>query len=144
MKISLASADDLGAIRDLLHDESLPYTGVTLSSVSNFLIAKNDMNQLVAAIEVDPYDDEGMMRYLAVADDHHTSGVHELIIAAAESHAISLGLEKLYILAHAKEKFFHHRGYIEIEKSDLPDPIAQTPEFRALHHDAVCMSITLN
>ena len=145
MKIAPASSDDLGAIRDLLHAAKLPYTGVTLSSVSNFLVAKNDQGQIVAAIEVDPYNDDGMLRYLAVDQDHHTSGVHELIIAAAESHAINLGLERLYILAHTSDRFFHQRGYASIDKADIPLPIAETPEFRAFHTDTTeCLSLALN
>ncbi|GMQ88993.1 MAG: hypothetical protein BMS9Abin09_0437 [Gammaproteobacteria bacterium] len=65
-------------------------------------------------------DQQGQIRYMAVAHGHERQGNGSLLLASLEQAAQDMGLEK--VILHARENalpFYRHHGYTQIKRSFL-------------------------
>jgi N-acetylglutamate synthase-like GNAT family acetyltransferase len=66
------------------------------------------------------------------------------LVQALELAMRAEGLETIVLLTQTAETFFAKRGYVPTLREQVPEPIRQTAEFRALcPATAVCMSKAL-
>jgi amino-acid N-acetyltransferase len=74
-----------------------------------------------AAIHI-MWEDLAEVRSLAVRDGHKSKGVGTKLVEACISEAIVLGIKRVFALTYQPE-FFEKLGFVQVEKSDLPQKI---------------------
>ena len=142
MHIVPASVSDWSTIAALLQQASLPVDDLDSSHLDNFLVARSaEINSEIAgAIGLECFGDTGLLRSLVVADAHRGAGVARKLIAALEARAIGIGIESLYLLTIDADEYFLARGYLPVERPNVPASIRATREFSELcPGDAVVM-----
>jgi N-acetylglutamate synthase-like GNAT family acetyltransferase len=109
----------------------------------NFWLAREGQ-KLAGAIGIERYGHDGLLRSLAVDPGHQGQGLGSALVRALELAMQTEGVKTLVLLTQTAESFFAKRGYVLTPREQIPEPIRQTAEFRALcPATAVCMSRAL-
>ena len=87
---------------------------------------------VVGTVAVETYGADGLLRSLAVAPGARGRGVGARLVEAAEAHARSAGLASLSLLTTTAAPFFSSRGYREVGRSDVPEAVRASSEFRGV------------
>jgi N-acetylglutamate synthase-like GNAT family acetyltransferase len=134
---------DLSAIAALLESAGLPTAD--LSSAGDFQTWVFDAHGAVlAAIGLERFGDQALLRSLVVAPDHRKRGLGQKLIARLEREARAEGITRLILLTETAEAFFQARGYVITDRRQVSDAVKLSAEFRSLCPvSAVCMSKTL-
>ena len=143
VKIEPAPATALEGVKTLLVEAGLPAEDLTAQHLRHFLVA-TDSGELVGGIGLEPAGATALLRSLVVTPGRRERGLGAQLAAAAESKAARDGIRQLYLLTTTAQGFFSKRGYEVIDRSDAPEGLQQTFEFReACPQTAVCMTRTL-
>lgn len=125
-------------IRALLVDSGLPVADLDASAI-DFIVAA-DGDDILGVVGVEPFDDAGLLRSLAVRGAMRGTGAGVALVRAAESHARSLGLTRLVLLTQTAAPFFSRHGYDAIERRAAPSSVQSSAEFRSIcPASATCM-----
>jgi amino-acid N-acetyltransferase len=82
-----------------------------------------------------------LLRSLAVGPRFQRRGLGHMLVARLEREAEANGVEQLVLLTETAERFFRAIGYEVIDRSQVPEKIKQSAEFRMLcPASAVCMT----
>lgn len=123
-----ATPSDLPAVELLLTQSGLPLDGVR-EALNGFLVAES-AGALVGVAGLEVCCEHALLRSVAVAAPWRSRGLgRELvtrIIAAAESR----GIRGLYLLTNTAERYFPSFGFEQIARSDVPEDVQATSEFR--------------
>ena len=141
MKFSFASTEDEKQIKQILEDSDLHHDDISSSQLPHFIIVKDD-NALALAgvVGLEPKDDVGLLRSLAVAQVYRRQGLATQLVNKIEEYARSQQVDTLYLLTLTAEDFFVGQGYQKADRKSAPDAIQETTEFRGLCPEtAVCM-----
>jgi amino-acid N-acetyltransferase len=134
---------DLSAIAALLETAGLPTAD--LSSAGNFKTwVLEARGALLAAIGLECFGDQALLRSLVVAPEHRKRGLGRELVARLERDARAEGTTRLILLTETAETFFQARGYVITDRGQVSDAVKLSAEFRSLCPvSAVCMSKTL-
>ena len=139
MPIVTATPNDLGSIQALLAECSLPEQDLTSTNLGAFLLLRRG-EDLVGSVGLEIYDQDALLRSLAVRTTQRGQGLGKKLLSACESEATARGVRTLYLLTTTVEKFFAARGYQRIERSTAPETIQNTRQFHSIcPSSAVCM-----
>lgn len=134
-----ASDDAFDRIESLLTANDLPSRDVR-TGPGFFFVAYAD-TAIVAAGGVETYGSHGLVRSLVVAEPYRGSGYGTAVYAALEDHALSNGVDELYLLTTTASGFFADRGYRTLDREQAPTAIRETPQFTDLcPASATCMA----
>ena len=98
----------------------------------------------VAAIGLEAFGDEALLRSLVVAPAQRKRGLGQELLARSERDARAAGITRLILLTETAEEFFCSRGYVVTDRREESDPVKQSAEFRSLCPvSAVCMAKAL-
>jgi amino-acid N-acetyltransferase len=137
--IERAGEGDRSSIERLLSDSGLPTEDLDGAWHESFLVAREGMT-IVGAVGLEAHDETGMLRSLATAASRRGRGVASALLERVERRAARLGVTTIYALTVTAESFLAKRGYEPIVRTEAPDAIRGTAEFRALCPDsAVCL-----
>lgn len=142
--IRRGGADDLWAIATLLERARLPTAD--LSSAADFQTwVIETCGELIAAIGLERFGDEALLRSLVVAPERRKQGLGQELVARLERDARAAGITRLVLLTETAEAFFRTRGYVVLDRRQVSDRAQQSAEFRSLCPvSAVCMSKELH
>ena len=141
MNIRGAASKDWQAIHDLLIAAGLPTEDLGPDRLSEFLVASDADDDLVAAIGLEQFGEIGLLRSLVVSETARAGGAGRRLVAALEEHARSLGESELWLLTIDADGYFAKLGYMVRERTDAPAEIRETREFSGLcPGDAALMS----
>lgn len=144
MTIQPAQSSELPAIQDLLRSVELPHEDLTPARLNHFLVAREE-DRLSGVVGLEPTPDGALLRSLAVAPDARQEGLGSRLVKAVEERVRDAGLRRLYLLTTTAADYFRARGYTEIERDTLPEPIQETDEAAQLcPASAICMQKTLS
>lgn len=133
-----AKRTDLPAIARLLSANGLQAAGCD-QFIENFLLVELD-DELVACGGFECHGAVGLLRSVAVDENHQGQGFAMSLLPKLESRACSLGLERLFLLTETAQRFFEKQGYRECEREMAPDAIQKTQQFSQLcPAEAQCM-----
>jgi amino-acid N-acetyltransferase len=125
-----ASSADLPSITRLLEASDLPTVGVG-DSLSGFIVAEAD-GDVVGVVGLEACCNRyALLRSTAVADAWRGRRVGRQLVERAISEAHARGLEALYLLTTTAEHYFPSFGFSKVERSDVPDEVKATEEFRS-------------
>ena len=144
IKIEIFTKADGKKIPKLLSQAGLPTEDLTQDKLKNFLVAKQEKGSLIGSIGVEPYGDVGLLRSLVVHPSHRGQGAGKRLTDELESFAKRKGIKTLYLLTTTAADFFTHLGYGVIQRTHVPQLIAETEEFKNIcPMSAVCLSKNL-
>ena len=131
VRIRAASDNDLPAVQTLLEAAALPTDGVTDFFPANYAVGEAD-NEIVAAIGVERYGDNGLLRSAVVADSQRGTGLgsrltHERIEWCSRQH-----MRNVYLLTTTAAPFFEKLGFKRVDRADVPAEVQQAPEFASI------------
>jgi amino-acid N-acetyltransferase len=139
LRIETATSIDGYLIKDLLRACQLPYEDIQDAHLVDFSLARKG-GGMIGVIGLEPYDSVGLLRSLAVAEDHRYQGLGAALVANIEAKALSHGIKALYLLTTTAEGYFTKLGYQVIDRISAPESVQGTTEFRQLcPESAVCM-----
>jgi len=138
-----AAPGDTPAIKTLLRSSHLHCEDLTQEHLHDFLVAR-DAEEIIGVVGLEAYEENGLLRSLAVKTSHRGHGMGRELVRHLEHHAGNRGVDRLYLLTTTADHFFAHLGYIRIDRETVPPPIQQTTEFTDIcPSDAVCMTKAL-
>jgi len=139
MTASGAAAEaDLAAIRLLLEQAGLP-TSDLAASKPNFIVLR-EHGHLVAAGALQQFGSSALVRSVVVTGDQRGRGLGRIIVQELEKIASAARIGRLLLLTQTAREFFAQQGYREIERSEAPQDVQGSAEFRLLcPTSATCM-----
>jgi len=144
MQLRVAAASDFAAIAALLSAAGLPALAAADFRAADFRIAHSGP-ELIGAIGVERYGDDGLLRSLVVAPSARGAGVGVRLVDAIEQHARAAALRSLVLLTTSAEPFFARRGYTTVARDAVPLAVRESTEFSTLcPASAVCMRKSLS
>jgi N-acetylglutamate synthase-like GNAT family acetyltransferase len=134
---------DLSAIATFLETAGLPTADLLNAEGFQTWVLKAH-GELLAAIGLERFGDQALLRSLLVAPEHRKRGLGQELVARLERDARAQGITRLILLTETAEAFFQARGYVVTDRRQVSDAVKQSAEFRSLCPvSAVCMSKTL-
>lgn len=139
MKIFPAKTTDEQAIKQLLADCDLPLGDLTSDHLRHFFVSR-DGERLIGAAGLELCHEAALLRSVAVAGEFRSQGLGRQLVARAEEHARSHGVNSLWLLTTGVEHFFTRLGYEVTDRALAPKAIQITTEFTSLcPSSSVCM-----
>ena len=139
MEITPAREADLQVIQQILNENALPFSDLTTAHLSTFLVFRTD-NDIIASIGTEIYKPYALLRSLAVRPAYRNKGYAAKLAEAVENVLLTKGVTFVYLLTTGADKYFARRGYLPIDRKEVPPEISATNEFRQLcPQTAVCM-----
>ncbi len=135
---SFADLEDLKGIEQLLIECELPSQDV-VNHLSHFVVAKQD-KKLIGVIGLEVMNTMGLVRSLAVSPSFRGKAIAKDLYSRILAYAHLKGINELYLLTLTAEGFFSKFGFKKVARSNVPNAIQSTEEFRSLcPATAVCM-----
>ena len=122
---------DIAEVMALLERNGLPTADLSPASGVRFFGIR-DAGPLVAVIGLEAHAPAGLLRSLAVVPESRQRGIGRALVACVEAHALTLGVDTLYLLTTTAETWFHRRGYEAAARDDAPPAIRASAQFAAL------------
>ena len=143
MRIDAAGPDDLAIVRSLVASAGLPLDGLGSHEPTTVLVAR-DGGHVVGTASLERHGSDGLVRSVAVVEEHRGSGVGSALTDAVMSEANAQGLRALYLLTETAPDFFAARGFQRIARDDAPAGVAASIEWsEACGESAIPMTLRL-
>ncbi len=138
--------NDFKAYKDdiilLLANAGLPTSDIDWKNIHFETEYLNDVLIACGAIEI--YGEYGLLRSLAVREEHRGKGVGEKVTRNVLEIAQKREIKKIYLLTTDAEEFFKKLGFVSILKTEAPTAIHKLPQFQDICPDsAVCMVLSI-
>jgi amino-acid N-acetyltransferase len=129
VSIEQAKPEDGPSILQLLSAAQLPVDGL-IDHLDSAVIARADRGVVgCAALEI--YADGALLRSVVVDDGVLGQGIGTRLTTAALDLADVLGKPAVYLLTTTSEAFFPRFGFVQIPRSEVPDSVQTSVEFRS-------------
>ena len=125
-----ATPDDRAQVHDLLTRASLPLGGIP-DSLDGFVVAEDD-GAIIGVGGIEDCGTEGLLRSLAVAEAVRGHGIGKRIVGQLIDDAVKEGRQSLYLLTTTADRYFPSFGFVQVDRSAVPDSIRRTAEFSTL------------
>ena len=133
-----AQSSNWDHIARLLVESDLPYEDLSPDKQSFIMYMHN--GEIAGVIALEEYGSSGLLRSLIVQEKYRKRSIGQSLIKEMERIAQERGIQNLYLLTTTVSNFAKKFGYYEIDRGQVPEEIAQTPEFVSLCPlSATCM-----
>lgn len=140
---SIERLTDVKAVASLLTACGLPASDIESERTIEFFGVREGA-ALLAVVGLELYGRAGLLRSLAVSPSRRGQGWARELVAYAERHAASRGVERLYLLTTSVAGFFEKLRYARISRADVPAAIQATSEYSHLcPASSMCLSKSL-
>jgi amino-acid N-acetyltransferase len=140
--IERARPADIGEIEELLKASDLPVEGAR-EHIDHFFVSR-DGGFLAGVIGLEQYDEEGLLRSLAVRESHRSKGIGNTLYLRLIDEARSLRIRRLILLTTTAEAYFSARGFRKVDRSRIGGALKHSAEFTgACPESALCMELVL-
>jgi amino-acid N-acetyltransferase len=129
--ISLEGAQpgDWHEVSALVSSSGLPLEGLS-ESLETALVARLERT-VVGVVALEIYGRDALLRSLVVAPGLRGEGLGERLARAALDLARRRGVTGIYLLTETAAAFFRRRGFVNVERSDVPQTVRESVEFRS-------------
>ncbi len=142
--IRRARESDIGAALRLLEEARLPTADIAQIDDLRLWLLEVDGRQ-VGVIGLECFGAHALLRSLVIAPEVRARGLGRHLVARLEQDARSQGISRLTLLTETAEGFFRRLGYESVDRSEAPEEVRRSAEFRSLCPvSAVCMAKSLN
>lgn len=127
--------DQVPAIAALLSESGLPTDDLSEQDIALFRIEGTN-DRLVAVGGLQPFDDVALIRSVATAASMRGRGLAGTIVDELEGLAQERSFCSLYLLTESAARFFGSRGYLPVDRSNVPSAIQKSRQFASLCPDS--------
>jgi amino-acid N-acetyltransferase len=127
MEIATAIEEKRREIIYLLKKENLPFEDLP-SDLSGFYTAIHD-DQLIGVIGMEPYGNNGLLRSMVVDSSFRNRHIAEQLVNTLEENAKTREMKTIYLLTETAEQYFSRKGYVRINRQDVPVELFRSSEF---------------
>ena len=131
INIRAANANDLPAVQSLLKSAALPLDGVADFFPANYAVGQVG-EQVVAAIGVERYGEDGLLRSAVVADSQRGTGLGSRLANERLEWCGRHQIRNLYLLTTTAAPFFEKLGFERGERTEVPSEVQRAPEFTSI------------
>ncbi|MBI4417410.1 MAG: GNAT family N-acetyltransferase [Ignavibacteriales bacterium] len=133
-----ATAADREAVKFLLDENDLPAADID-EHLQCFLVAI-DNGIIVGVVGAEISGTEALLRSLAVRVPDRGKGLGGILSNAILSSMKQMGVKQVALLTTTAEKFFANHGFITVPKTQIPEFVKASKEYRLYcPSTAVCM-----
>ena len=136
-----ATANDLPAVLELLEANKLPTAGVQ-DHLEHFLLEFAG-DELTACAGLEIHDCAGLLRSVAVSENHRSTGLGKRLVQAVLEHAKAHHLSSISLLTETAQDYFSRLGFQISTRDALPESLHASAEFRGACPDSA-IAMTLN
>jgi amino-acid N-acetyltransferase len=111
----------------LLQTEKLPVEDLP-ASLDNFFVALTG-DTVTGAIGLEQYGNNALLRSMVVSREHRNKSIAFNLVRQLESYGSSLGISSIYLLTETAPTYFEKKGYIKINREDVPEELRASSEF---------------
>ncbi|MBC6492775.1 arsenic resistance N-acetyltransferase ArsN2 [Flavihumibacter stibioxidans] len=129
-KIRPALPEDFLPVCALLESEKLP-TADLRKDMAEFFLAVID-GKPVGSIGLDKYGSDALLRSMVVEGSQRSKGIASALVSQLESHSRFLNVSTLYLVTNTAENYFSRKGFVPINRNQLPSTVAASAEFNGL------------
>lgn len=136
LKIERVMVSDHAAIFVLLQKVGLPPDGIE-DHLKDFLIIRHPEAAagpefLIGSIGIEVYGDSALLRSLAIHPDYQGRGLGTKLINGVIEVAKNRGITRLFLLTDTAEEYFKKKGFINVNRDQVPIDMKQSVEFTNL------------
>jgi amino-acid N-acetyltransferase len=124
------AVDALPYVETLLARNGLPAGDVRAVPEAFYVAFDGDDRVGVGGIEA--YGTDGLLRSVVVARSVRGEGFGHALCDALEATARADGLDTLYLLTTTAAGFFADRGFVAVDRADVPPAVRETTQFADL------------
>lgn len=128
--LTAAKEEDIPLIVELLKENGLPFSDITLKRDSLFLARSNGAVVGIGGVEI--LGEYALLRSLAVVREERNRGYGRAVARTLIHHARKAGVKDLYLLTTTAAPFFEGLGFERIPRDRAPEAITLTSEFSGL------------
>lgn len=129
MNIVPASQNNFSAAIELLGKNNLPTEDIN-AGTQLFVVEQNDRVLATVAVEYDYH--VALLRSVSVSEEKRNSGIGKQLVDFIEDYVKKQGVEAVFLLTTTAANFFLKRGYSIIDRSNVPEFIKNTKEYRVI------------
>lgn len=129
MNIVPASQNSFTAAIDLLKKNNLPTEDID-AGTQLFVVEEGD--KVIATVAVEYDYDNALLRSLSVSEEKRKTGIGADLVNFIEDYVQKQGVQNLFLLTTTAADFFTKRGYYIIDRSNVPEFIKNTKEYRVI------------
>lgn len=134
----ITDQDLLVQVKCLLEKTNLLFVDIGEENVKVFGIIEEDT--VIACGAIEPFDDFGLIRSVAVDPCYQNQGVGDQMVALVEGEAKAMGIHYLFLLTTTASAYFLKKGYDEISRTGVPAMVREAQQFKSLcPASAICM-----
>lgn len=126
--IRQATEPDWPAIEGLLMRSALPLAGAR-DHLAAFLLALED-DILVGTAAIEWYGSSGLLRSVAVAENHRGQGIAEALLGRLVLEARGREVRALHLLTTTASDYFARRGFTAGPRTEAPPELQASAEFQ--------------
>lgn len=135
------TAAELAAVEALIRASLLPAEVVRDGFPDAYVVARRGA-EVVGVAALEPYDQSGFLRSVAVAPGERGRGTGIALIADRLTTARASGVARVYLLTTTAGPLFRRFGFMDVDRANVPAALAASPEFAALcPSSASCMRV---
>jgi amino-acid N-acetyltransferase len=139
LQIRLATMVDEVSIAGLLNEAGLPSADIS-KHLDDFLVAVQK-NIIVGTIGLEIYGYLALLRSLVVAPSFKNRGIGRMLYERMVAYARLNGVREVFLLTTTADRLFRKMGFQEVVRSELPEVIRETHEFKHLcPASALCLA----
>jgi amino-acid N-acetyltransferase len=128
----------LSDLFNLLRINNLPYEDIKLEN-NHFVNFYRDGN-LIGSGGLEFYPPSALLRSLAVVENQRGKSIGKKIVQDLLERAKQRSITKVYLLTETAHDFFVQRGFVDIQRDQVPEEIKLSSEFRSVCPvSAACM-----
>jgi UDP-N-acetylmuramate: L-alanyl-gamma-D-glutamyl-meso-diaminopimelate ligase len=126
-----ARRGDMPAVRELLAKVGLRLGDVADEEARWFFVLENE-DGVVGCVALEVFNDDAILRNLAVTEDHRGGGYGWMLADMAVNHARYRGVRRIYLLTESASDFFAAKfGFRVVDRSTVSHEVAASSVFRA-------------
>lgn len=129
-KLELTLSKDPSAISAFLKANNLPVLDLAEENVRIYNMHIHE--EIVATIGLEKYGNNALLRSLAVKEEFRNQHLADKMITGFFELCRSEGITDVYLLTTTAEGYFKRKGFIPIERKQVPGSIRKTREFSSI------------
>jgi amino-acid N-acetyltransferase len=114
-------------VKVLLAAEKLPVADLT-DTLNNFIVAVQQ-GLVIGVAGLEAYGKLGLLRSMAVVAKHRNLGIAGKLLDRIEATCKRKGIKSIYLLTETAPGYFEKKGFIQIDRAEVPVEIQQSTEF---------------
>lgn len=141
MKLNILThnSDNYRKALDLLRFYELPTTDINDKNVTLWSAEKE--TNLLGLVGLEMSGKTGLLRSLAVVQEHQGKGVAKHLCNLVFKHAEDNGVARLFLLTETALDFFLQLGFTEIDRQLAPKDLSSTEQFSSLCPDSASLML---